>query len=93
MFQFGGSLLEVIIYLLCVATSTLCAYLLARAYRRARSKLLVWSSLCFALLAVNNLLLALDVLVLPDNIDLTIPRVLSTLLAVSVMLYGFIWES
>lgn len=92
MFPFGGSLLEVSIYLLCVATSTLCAYLLARAYRRARSKLLVWSSLCFALLAVNNLLLALDVLVLPD-IDLAMPRIFVTLLAVSVMLYGFIWES
>lgn len=93
MFPFAGSLFEVAIYLLCVATSMLCAYLLARAYRRARSKLLVWSSLCFAFLAVNNLLLALDVLVLPVEIDLTMPRVFTTLLAVSVMLYGFIWES
>ena len=30
----SGSQLEAIIYLLCVATSVLCAYLLARAYRR-----------------------------------------------------------
>ena len=48
------SYLEAIIYLMCVATSLLCAYLLARAYRRGRTKLLIWSALCFALLAVRQ---------------------------------------
>ena len=61
----SASLIEAIIYLLCVATSLLCAYLLARAYRRGRTKLLIWSALCFALLAVNNLVVAADVLLLP----------------------------
>jgi ABC-type glycerol-3-phosphate transport system permease component len=89
---FSGSKLEVIIYLLCVITSLLCAYLLARAYRRGRTKLLVWSSLCFALLALNNLVVAADVLLLPD-IDLTVLRLLTSLSAASVLLYGFIWEA
>ena len=90
--DWDASLLEVIVYLLCVVTSLLCAYLLARAYRRGRTKLLIWSALCFGLLAVNNLVLAVDVLLLP-TIDLTVVRVATSLAAVAVLLYGFIWEA
>jgi ABC-type glycerol-3-phosphate transport system permease component len=88
---FGGTTLEVIIYILCVITSLLCAYLLARGYRRGRTRLLVWSALCFALLAVNNLVLAVDVLLLPD-VDLSILQLLTSLAAVCVLLYAFVWE-
>jgi hypothetical protein len=88
----NGSLIEAIIYLLCVATSLLCAYLLARAYHRGRTKLLIWSALCFALLALNNLVVAADVLLLP-TIDLTVLRLATSLAAVTVLLYGFIWEA
>ena len=63
--RFVGAPLETAIYLLCVITSLLCAWLLARAYLRGRTKLLVWSSICFALLALNNLVL---------TVLLTIPR-------------------
>jgi hypothetical protein len=88
----GGSYLEVIIYLLCVATSLLCAYLLTRAFRRDRTKLLIWSALCFAMLAISNLVLAADVLLLP-TIDLTFVRLATSLVAVAMLLYGFIWEA
>jgi len=88
---FSGSNLEVIIYLLCVITSLLCAYLLARAYRRGKTRLLIWSALCFALLAINNLVLAADILLLPD-IDLSLLQILTSLSAVCVLLYAFIWE-
>ncbi len=88
----SGSPLEASIYLACVATSLICAYLLARAYRRGRAKLLIWSALCFALLAVNNLVVAVDVLLLP-TIDLTFLRLLTSLAAVGVLLHGFIWEA
>jgi hypothetical protein len=90
--QWSGSPTEGIIYLLCVATSLLCAYLLLRAYFRSRNRLLIWSSICFGMLALNNLVLAVDVLLLPEN-DLTLVRVITVLLAASVMLFGFIWES
>jgi hypothetical protein len=82
---------EAVIYLLCVATSLLCAYLLGRAYRRGRTRLLIWSAACFAWMALNNLVLAVDVLLLPD-IDLTILRLGTSLAAVAVLLFGFIWE-
>jgi hypothetical protein len=83
--------LEVTIYLLCVVTSALCAGLLLRAYWKARTKLLVWSALCFAMLAVNNLIVAIDAVLLPD-IDLNPLRLGTSLLAVGALLYGFIWE-
>ena len=88
---FIGSNVEVIIYLLCVVTSLLCSWLLWRAYRRGGTRLLIWSALCFALLAINNLVLAADVLLLPDN-DLSLLQLLTSLSAVCVLLYAFIWE-
>jgi hypothetical protein len=92
MIAWSGSVLEGIIYLLCVATSLLCAYLLARAYHANRTRLLVWSAICFALLAANNLVLAVDILLLP-TVDLTVLRLATSLAAVVVLLYGFIWEA
>jgi hypothetical protein len=88
---FGGTVVEVVIYMLCVITSLLCAWLLVRAYRRGKTKLLVWSALCFALLAVNNLVLAVDVILLP-TVDLSILQLLTSLAAVMVLLYAFVWE-
>lgn len=89
--RWSGTPLEGMIYLACVAASLLCACLLLRAYRRGRARLLIWSSACFSLLALNNLFLAVDILLLPDN-DLTLLRILTALLAVTVLLVGFIWE-
>ena len=86
-----GSTLEVVIYLLCVITSLLCAWLLGRAWLRARSRLLIWSAVCFALLAINNLVLAADVLLLPD-IDLSTLQRLTSLSGICVLLFAFIWE-
>jgi Family of unknown function (DUF5985) len=88
---FGGTVLEVVIYMLCVVTSLLCAWLLVRAYLRGRTKLLVWSALCFAFLAINNLVLAADILLLPD-VDLSLLQLLTSLAAVMVLLYAFVWE-
>ena len=88
----SGSQLEAIIFLLCVATSLICAWLLVRAYRRNRTRLLIWSALCFALLAVDNLVLAADALLLP-TVDLTMLRLTVSLAAVAVLLFGFIWEA
>jgi hypothetical protein len=80
------------VYLLCLATSLVCAALLARAWRRARSKLLLWTALSYALLALNNLLVGADLVVLP-NLDRWWARQLSGLAALGVLLYGFIWEA
>ncbi len=79
------------IYLLCAATSLGCTTLLVRAYRRNRTALLLWSALGFVGLSVNNFFLFLDTVILPD-VDLLIVRQLSALIALAVLLYGFIFE-
>jgi hypothetical protein len=82
----------VIIYGACMLTALLCAFLLFRAYGRSRTRLLMWSGLCFAGLTLNNLLLVLDKLVFPD-IDLALARSATALFAMAVLLWGLIWDS
>jgi hypothetical protein len=80
------------VYLLCLAAGGLCAWLLVRSYVRNRTRLLLWSAACFVLLALNNLVLVVDLLVLPSTVDLLIVRNLTSLAAIAILLYGFIWE-
>ncbi|MBF0664579.1 MAG: hypothetical protein IR159_03400 [Brevundimonas sp.] len=79
------------VYGLCLLTSALCAGLLVRSWRRSGQPLLLWSAVCFSLLAVNNLLVVLDMVVLAAA-DLSLARQLTSLAAVGVLIYGFIWE-
>jgi hypothetical protein len=81
------------VYLLCAATSLACAVLLLRGYLRQRTRLLLWSSFCFVLLALNNALLFVDLIVVPVNLDLSVWRSATALVGVSVLLFGLIWES
>lgn len=80
-----------IVYLLCFATSSACAWLLLRTYRRSGRRLLLWSGLCFALLAANNLVVVADLLLFP-RIDMRLARLLLSLAAVTVLLFGFVWD-
>ena len=80
-----------VVYILCLLTSSVCAWLLGRSYVRSRARLLLWSSACFVLLAANNLLLVLDLLIFPD-FNLRIGRLLLALSAVSILLFGFVWD-
>lgn len=80
-----------IVYTLCLLTSACCAWLLGRSYARTRARLLLWSSACFVLLAGNNLILVLDLLVFTD-LNLRIGRLFLSLAAVSVLLVGFILD-
>jgi hypothetical protein len=83
--------MNALIYVLCAATALLCAVLLLRAFSRGGHRLLLWSGLCFIGLFINNILLTLDRVVLPD-VDLMTWRQLSSLLAMLPLLYGLIWE-
>jgi hypothetical protein len=79
------------VYVLCALTSTFCAALLLRGYRRERARLLLWSCVCFVGLAINNILLFVDLVVVPQ-IDLRAVRNGAALLATGVMLFGLIWD-
>ena len=86
-----NDLFAALVYLLCFLTSSACAVLLGRSYRRAGARLLLWSSLCFGFLAANNLLLVVDLLLLPE-FDLRLWRLLLALAGVGTLLFGFIWD-
>jgi len=79
------------VYVLCFLASSACAALLLRAWRQARSRLLLWTAVSFVFLALNNLALVLDMVVFPA-VDLRILRRAPALAAIAVLLYGFIWE-
>lgn len=79
------------VYILCFLTSSACAWLLGRSYARSKTRLLLWSSVSFVLLAGNNLVLVLDLLVFQDT-NLRAGRLLLSLAAVCVLIFGFIWD-
>lgn len=80
------------IYILCSLTSLACTVLLLRSYLRRRVRLLLWSSLCFLGLTISNVLLFVDLVVVPQ-IDLSTWRSLVTLIALIVLIYGLIWDA
>lgn len=80
-----------IVYGLCLITSAICAGLLIRSWRRTRQPLLMWSAGCFCLLALNNLFVVLDMVLLTAT-DFSTWRLATSFAAVSVLIYGFIWE-
>ncbi|QNA89087.1 hypothetical protein G4G28_12485 [Massilia sp. Dwa41.01b] len=79
------------IYILCILTSLACAWLLFASYRRTGYRLLFWSGSCFAVMTLNNLFLLLDKIVFP-NVDFLPARLVSALVAISLLLYGLIYE-
>ena len=85
-------MIPALVYSLCALTSLACAVLLLRAYERRRTKLLMWSGVAFVGLALNNVLLFVDLVVMPGN-DLILVRTLCALAAVGLLLYGLVWES
>lgn len=79
------------VYILGAITTLICAVLLLRGYFASRKKLLLWSSCCFFGLSVSNILLFVDLVLLPD-VDLYFWRLLTAALAMLVLLWGLIWE-
>lgn len=81
-----------LVYALCALTSLACAVLLLRGYARTHARLLLWSGLCFAGLALNNILLVVDKRLVP-TMDLSLWRSVPALVGVALLLYGLVWET
>lgn len=81
-----------LVYLLCALTAIACAWMLLRAYLNSRVRLLLWSALCFAGLAANNVLLVLDRLVLTAQ-DLSTWRLSIALVSILLLVAGLILEA
>lgn len=79
------------VYLLCAATSLFCAGLLLRSYWLTGTRLLLWSGLCFVGLTMDNIMLFVDLILVPA-IDLSLVRKLGTLAGLLLLIYGLIWD-
>jgi len=80
------------VYLLCALMSAGCAVMLLRTYARRRSRILLWSSLGFVGLALNNALLFVDLVVLPPSVDLSTVRSGVGAVATLLLVIGLVWD-
>lgn len=81
-----------LVYILCAATCLVCAVMLFRGYQQSKVRLLFWSSLCFLGLMLDNIMLYVDVVVVPD-VNLAFWRKLPGFLATALLVFGLVWES
>ena len=84
--------MALVVYVLCAVTSLACAVLLWRGYRRSGARLLLWSALCFAGFFLNNMLLVVDVQLVPQ-LDLSVWRSLPAAAGLASLVYGLVWEA
>lgn len=80
------------VYITGACVTLLCAVLLLRQYGRTRVPLLLWAGLCFAGLTISNALVFLDLVILPTMVSLYELRLAVTAIAMSLLVYGLIWE-
>ena len=83
--------MAMLIYALCALTALACAILLLSGARRSGSRMLLWSGLCFAGLALTNGLIVVDALN-GDALDLGMLRLIVSLGAIMLLLYGLVFE-
>lgn len=79
------------LYILTIVITLVCSILLLRSYIRVRNRLLLWSGLCFAGLTIENLLVFADLILFPA-VDLYTYRLVSAAIAISLLLFGLVWE-
>jgi hypothetical protein len=80
------------VFILCAATCLLCALMLFRGYARTGVRLLFWSGLCFTGLMADNIMVYIDVIMVPE-FSLVVWRKIPGLIAISMLLYGLVTES
>ena len=85
-------MISALVYLMCALTSAICALLLSLNYRKSRTRLLLWSAICFLCLALNNILLFTD-LVLAPQIDMSAIRTLPAVIGFGALVWGSIWDT
>jgi hypothetical protein len=81
------------VYILGALTSLACAAFLLRGYLRTGVRLLMWSSLFFAALTLDNIILFFDLVVYPEVKWLVLCRHGAALVGLGLLLFGLIWDS
>ena len=80
------------VYIFGALSSMLCAGLLWRRYKISQNKLLLWSALCFLGLTINNILVFVDLILVPD-VDLHVLRWSATAASLGLIVFGLVWET
>jgi hypothetical protein len=80
------------IYIACAITSAGCAWMLFRGFARGGPRLLLWAALCFVALALDNVILYVD-LVLTPTMDLFYYRTVVAAVGMVILLCGLVGES
>ena len=80
-----------VVYVLCAITSLVCMVLLLRACLAGRARLLLWATICFLGLALNNIVLFIDKVVAPD-VDLSTWRTIPAFAGLLAFALGLVWE-
>jgi hypothetical protein len=84
--------MDTVVYALCALTSIACAVLLLRGYAASGVRLLLWGGLCFTGLALNNILLFIDLGLVP-TVDLSVWRSIPALAGLILLIYGLVWDA
>jgi hypothetical protein len=84
--------LKVSIYVLCLLTATGCFLLLVRGFFRSRTRLLLWTGVCFGFLALHSLAVVVELVFLPGA-NLQLLRHGASLLAASTLAFSVVWEA
>ena len=81
------------IFSLCALMCVACSWNLVRGYLKTDNRLLLWTGICFAVMAAGNIFLCVDLIVYPD-VDMNGPMWRSLLHAISglLLLGGLILE-
>ena len=82
-----------VVYLLSALTSLACAVLLIRGYLKTRVRFLLWSGMCFVGITLNNVLLYIDLIIIPTGPDLSMWRSIPALIGLLLLIYGMIWDA
>ena len=80
-----------VVYALCAVTSLVCMVLLGRSWLATRSRLLLWATVCFLGLALNNIVLFIDKVVVTDT-DLSTLRTVPAFVGLCVFALALVWE-
>jgi hypothetical protein len=86
-------MLPKLVYLLGAIVTATCAVALLRGFARSRSRLLLWSGLCFTGLTVSNGLLFVDLVLLGEDYSLYMWRLSTAASAMLLLVYGLVFES
>lgn len=80
------------VYVLCGLTAVTCAVLLLRSWARTRARLLLWASLGFIGLAINNIVLFVDKVIVTGS-SLATWRTVPQVAGLAIFALGLVWES